>query len=76
MTNEERKELRTALSAILANISVLQMRTDAAVAVLAQKYPAIHAEYEKALVAERTKTSNASASLLEHLDKTLLMNKE
>jgi hypothetical protein len=76
MTNEERRELRTALSVILANISVLQKRTDAAVAVLARNYPAIHAEYEKALVAESTKTSNESASLLEHLDKTLLRYKE
>jgi hypothetical protein len=76
MTNEDRKELRTAFSIILANVSQLQRRTDAAVAVLAQKYPAIHAEYEKALALEHTKTVNESASLLEHLDRTLLRNKE
>ena len=34
------------------------------------------AEYEKALALEHTKTVNESASLLEHLDRTLLRNKE
>jgi hypothetical protein len=76
MTNEERKELRTAFSIILANVSQLQRQTDALVKALAQKYPAIHEVYEKALDAERANPVNASASLLEHLDRTLLRNKE
>ena len=74
MTNEESKELRTALRLILANVSQLQMQVEAAIAVLKKSYPDIHAEFERALAEERTKTTNASALLLERLDRTLLRN--
>lgn len=76
MTNEDRKELHTALSIILANVSQLQRQTDALVKVLRQNSPALHVAYEKALDAERANPSNASASLLEHLERTLLKNKD
>lgn len=73
MNDEERKALRTALLTILADLRHLQMKIDSAEKVLEKNHD-LFAEYRKALDAESAKTINVHASLLEHLDKTLLKN--
>ena len=73
MTNEERKTLRIAFSAIFAALRELQMKIDSAEKAL-ESDSALYAEYRKVLDAESAKTINVHASLLEHLDKTLWKN--
>ena len=71
MTDEERKMLRIALSAIFADLRNLQMKIDSAEKAL-ESNPALFAEYKNTLDAEHAKTINVHATLLEHLDKNLL----
>lgn len=71
MTEEERKLLRIAFSSIFADLRNLQMKIDSAEKAL-ESNPALFAEYRKVLDAERANTTNVHATLLEHLDKTLV----
>jgi hypothetical protein len=74
MTSEEREALLTAFSSILASLSQLEMKTDAAIDALAQTVPAIHSEYQKALADKRTHVVNDLSTALEYLRRTLGRN--
>jgi hypothetical protein len=71
MTGEERKMLRLAFSSIFADLRNLQDKVDSLEKAL-ESHPDLYAQYRKALDAARANTTNVHATLLQHLDKTLL----